>query len=111
MSEAVEPGRAAPGYAAAFRALNPVAKIAASLLIAVTLALSVDAASALTALVLSSTDGSLPPGERVAAWEAADERVVQRAHTTLREITAEDDVDLARLSVGLRVVRTMLSTP
>jgi len=52
MSEVVEPGRATPGYAAAFRALNPVAKIAASLLIAVTLALSVDAASALTALVL-----------------------------------------------------------
>jgi glutamate dehydrogenase len=67
--------------------------------------------AALTALVLSTTDDSLPPGERVAAWEAADERVVQRAHTTLREITAEDDVDLARLSVGLRVVRTMLSTP
>ncbi len=67
--------------------------------------------AALTALVLSATDDSLPPGERVAAWEASDERVVQRAHTTLREITAEDDVDLARLSVGLRVVRTMLPTP
>ena len=36
--------------------------------------------------------------------------VVKRAHATLREITAEDDADLARLSVGLRVVRTMLTT-
>jgi len=66
--------------------------------------------AALTALVLSSTDPSLPPKERVAAWEAADGRVVRRAHATLKEITREDDADLARLSVGLRVVRSMLST-
>jgi len=52
MSAVADTGRTARGYAAAFRALNPVAKIGASLLIAVTLALSVDAASALTALVL-----------------------------------------------------------
>jgi len=67
--------------------------------------------AAVTALVLSSTDPDLPPEERVASWEAADERVVERAHATLREITAEDEADLARLSVGLRVVRTMLPTP
>ncbi len=66
--------------------------------------------AALTALVLDSTDDALPPDKRVAAWEAGDERVVQRAHATLREITAEDEADLARLSVGLRVVRTMLPT-
>jgi energy-coupling factor transport system permease protein len=52
MSDRRQPARAARRYADAFRALNPVAKIAASLLIALTLALSVDAASALTALAL-----------------------------------------------------------
>ncbi|MEJ7628708.1 MAG: NAD-glutamate dehydrogenase [Nocardioidaceae bacterium] len=67
--------------------------------------------ASLTALVLSSTDAALPPQERVAAWEDADSRVVSRAHATLREITAEDEAELARLSVGLRVVRTMLPTP
>jgi energy-coupling factor transport system permease protein len=48
----VETARRARSYAEAFRAVNPVAKIAASLLIALTLALSVDAASAPTALAL-----------------------------------------------------------
>ncbi|MGI8701850.1 MAG: NAD-glutamate dehydrogenase [Nocardioidaceae bacterium] len=67
--------------------------------------------AALTGLVIATTDASLPPAERVASWEAADERVVSRAHATLSEITADDEVDLARLSVGLRVVRTMLPTP
>jgi glutamate dehydrogenase len=65
----------------------------------------------LTAQVMAATDSGLSPGERVAAWEAADERVVNRARATLREITGEEGADLARLSVGLRVVRTMLSTP
>jgi glutamate dehydrogenase len=66
---------------------------------------------ALTAIVLASTDPALPPDKRVAAWESSESRLVRRAHATLREITAEDDPDLARLSVGLRVVRTMLPTP
>ena len=52
MSDGLPTRRSARHYDAAFRALNPVAKIAASLVIAVTLALSVDAASALTALTL-----------------------------------------------------------
>ncbi len=67
--------------------------------------------AALTGLVIESTDGALGAPERVAAWEAADERVIGRANATLGEITADDEPDLARLSVGLRVVRTMLPTP
>jgi glutamate dehydrogenase len=69
------------------------------------------AQAGLTALVLETTGPELSPADRVAAWEQADERVVSRAHQTLREITSEDEADLARLSVGLRVVRTMLPTP
>jgi glutamate dehydrogenase len=65
---------------------------------------------ALTAQVMAATDEELSPEERVATWELEDARVIDRAHATLREITGEDDADLARLSVGLRVVRTLLST-
>jgi glutamate dehydrogenase len=66
--------------------------------------------AALTNQVMESTSDALSPQERVAAWEEADARVIGRAHTTLREITSDEDTDLARLSVGLRVVRTLLSS-
>jgi glutamate dehydrogenase len=66
--------------------------------------------AALTARVMAVTDPELSPADRVSMWEDAEERVVSRAHATLREITADDEADLARLSVGLRVVRTMLPT-
>jgi glutamate dehydrogenase len=67
--------------------------------------------AALTAQVLASTDPDASPAERVAAWEADDAVVVKRAISTLEEITSDEAADLARLSVGLRVVRTMLQTP
>ncbi len=66
--------------------------------------------AALTAQVLTTTDGELSAEERVAAWEAGDEVVVSRATSTLEEILSDEEADLARLSVGLRVIRTMLST-
>ncbi len=66
---------------------------------------------ALTGEVLAGTSAEESPENRVAAWEEADELVVSRATSTLEEIIADDDADLARLSVGLRVVRTMLTTP
>jgi glutamate dehydrogenase len=37
--------------------------------------------------------------------------VVSRAAGTLAEICSEDKPDLARLSVSLRVVRSLLATP
>jgi glutamate dehydrogenase len=61
--------------------------------------------------VLAETDGSQPAPVRISAWEVDDEVVVSRAVATLEEICADDHADLARLSVGLRVVRTMLATP
>ena len=64
--------------------------------------------AALTAQVLATTDADAPAQERVATWEAADDVLVSRASSTLEEITSSDDSDLARMSVGLRVVRTLL---
>jgi glutamate dehydrogenase len=65
----------------------------------------------LTAQVLAETDADQPAPARIADWERDDEVVVSRAVGTLDEICTDDKADLARLSVGLRVVRTMLSTP
>ncbi|HET7172770.1 MAG TPA: NAD-glutamate dehydrogenase [Nocardioidaceae bacterium] len=66
--------------------------------------------AALTDQVLQSTSPDAGPADRVAAWEAADEALIGRAVATLGEIAGDDDADLARLSVGLRVVRGMLAT-
>ncbi len=63
----------------------------------------------LTAQVLASTDDGSAAEDRVSAWETSDSVVVNRAKSTLGEITSENDPDLARMSVGLRVVRTMLT--
>jgi glutamate dehydrogenase len=42
-------------------------------------------------------------------WVDGDRAVVERATATLSEICDDDNADLARMSVGLRVVRTLLS--
>ena len=54
------------------------------------------------------TDSEQPIPARIADWEEGDEVVVSRAVATLDEICADEKADLARLSVGLRVVRTLL---
>jgi len=63
----------------------------------------------LTAKVMAASSPDEPAPARIASWEEADEVAVGRATATLREITADDSADLARLSVGLRVVRGLLS--
>ncbi len=63
----------------------------------------------LTAKVLAATPESDSAPARIATWEEGDEVAVGRAAATLEEITADDSTDLARLSVGLRVVRGLLS--
>ncbi|MGD9961069.1 NAD-glutamate dehydrogenase [Nocardioides sp.] len=63
----------------------------------------------LTAQVLTSTPPDDSAEVRVAAWEDADGLVVSRAAATLQEICAEENPDLARMSVGLRVVRGLLA--
>jgi len=64
--------------------------------------------TALTAQVIQQTEEGLDTKARVKAWAAADSVVVGRARDTLREIVESESFDLARLSVGLRVVRSLL---
>ena len=63
----------------------------------------------LTAQVLRDTSGSDTVPARIQQWQDGDAVVVARAATTLEEICAEDTADLARMSVGLRVVRGLLA--
>ncbi len=65
----------------------------------------------LTAQVLAGTSSDQPVPVRIADWEDKDTVVVSRAVGTLDEICSDEHADLARLSVGLRVVRTLLVTP
>jgi glutamate dehydrogenase len=62
----------------------------------------------LTAQVLAGTGTDQPVPVRIADWEEQDSVVVSRAVGTLEEICSDEHADLARLSVGLRVVRTLL---
>jgi glutamate dehydrogenase len=64
----------------------------------------------LVAQALAGTSSDDTAAARVAAWEERDEVRVNRAVETLQEICADDAADLARLSVGLRVVRSLLGT-
>jgi glutamate dehydrogenase len=64
--------------------------------------------ASLTAEVIAMTDAALPPSERVTAWEAQDSHTVRRARTLLSDVLDEESGDLARLSVGLRAVRSVL---
>ena len=64
----------------------------------------------LTGQVLAGTDASAPVDARIQQWEDADEVQVARASGTLGDICSDDAADLARLSVGLRVVRGLLAT-
>jgi len=63
----------------------------------------------LTSQVLLSTSPDEPAPARIALWEESDATVVARAAGTLSEICADDQADLARMSVGLRVVRGLLA--
>ena len=66
--------------------------------------------SQLTAQVLDATSADEPAAARIASWEESDLVTVTRATGTLEEICREEDADLARLSVALRVVRGLLGT-
>ncbi|MEQ7127806.1 NAD-glutamate dehydrogenase [Actinopolymorpha sp. B11F2] len=64
----------------------------------------------LTRNVLAVSPTGADASERVAAWEQRDAKLVSRTRATLAEIVEGDVADLARLSVGLRVVRRLLPT-
>lgn len=63
----------------------------------------------LTARVIVATDMQHSPEERVETWEGAHAEGVSRARTTLEEITAIENPDLATLSVCLRVLRNLVA--
>jgi glutamate dehydrogenase len=67
------------------------------------------ALAAITTSVLKSTDTSLPATDRMAVWAEANAERVERARVTLSEALARDPVDLATLSVALRVMRALPS--
>jgi glutamate dehydrogenase len=62
----------------------------------------------LTAQVLEMTAPDEPAAARIASWEETEQVAVGRATATLEEICRDESADLARMSVGLRVVRTLL---
>jgi glutamate dehydrogenase len=62
------------------------------------------------AQVLAHTDDGSDPDQRIKHWSESEGVLLGRAASTLEEIWADETPDLARLSVGLRVVRTLLST-
>ena len=63
----------------------------------------------ITAQVLAHTEDGDEPEQRIKRWSESEGVVLGRAASTLEEIWADETPDLARLSVGLRVVRTLLS--
>jgi glutamate dehydrogenase len=63
----------------------------------------------LTAKVLNETSEEDSVPARVSEWETQEEAAVARATSTLDEICTDEHADLARLSVGLRVVRSLLN--
>ncbi|NPC95878.1 NAD-glutamate dehydrogenase [Nocardioides sp. zg-DK7169] len=64
----------------------------------------------LTARVLATSSPEDSAPARVAAWEEADPAGITRAAETLGDICSDDQTDLARVSVGLRVVRGLLAS-
>jgi glutamate dehydrogenase len=65
------------------------------------------ALSAMTTSVLRTTDDQLSADERVAVWAKQNVERVDRARTTVRAGLDRETVDLATLSVALRVMRSL----
>jgi glutamate dehydrogenase len=64
--------------------------------------------TALTAQVLRTTASDDSAPARITAWEEGEAELVRRAAETLEQICGDEEGDLARMSVGLRVVRGLL---
>jgi glutamate dehydrogenase len=63
----------------------------------------------LTSRVLESTDPEKPALERLADWEGVHVEGVGRAKSTLNDIAAVEEPDLATLSVALRAMRNLVA--
>ncbi|HEX6196055.1 MAG TPA: NAD-glutamate dehydrogenase [Jiangellaceae bacterium] len=62
----------------------------------------------LTEQAIRFTDENDDPRDRVQEWASQDTVIFERAQKTLGDIVEGESFDLARLSVGLRVVRSLL---
>jgi len=67
------------------------------------------ALSAITTAVLRGTDDTSTADDRMQAWVAENAERVERARTTVRSGLDRETVDLATLSVALRVMRSVPS--
>jgi glutamate dehydrogenase len=67
------------------------------------------ALAAITTAVLRSTEDGLSAQERIAAWKQANPERVERARATIQAALEREIVDLATLSVALRVMRSLPS--
>jgi glutamate dehydrogenase len=65
--------------------------------------------AAITEAVVTTTPQAEPAADRVRAWVDRDPETVSRAQRLLSDVLDEEVVDLPRLSVGLRAVRTLLT--
>jgi glutamate dehydrogenase len=65
------------------------------------------ALKAITSAVLRTTAPGVAAGTRLAQWEQANSERVARARATLAEALGRETVDLATLSVALRVMRSL----
>ncbi|MEZ5186704.1 MAG: NAD-glutamate dehydrogenase [Candidatus Nanopelagicales bacterium] len=65
------------------------------------------AQAGLTVRILRRTDESMPPGERIAAFEEANPEGLTRARATLEEIRKSGPSSLATVSVALRLIRNV----
>lgn len=63
----------------------------------------------LTRQVLATTDASAEPEDRVITWQDQNAIALSRAASMLEEIVDTDAPELAQLSVGLRLVRTLIA--
>jgi glutamate dehydrogenase len=62
----------------------------------------------LTGQVLAATDPEADAATRVAAWQDTESEAIARALATFEEICSDESADLARMSVALRVVRSLI---
>jgi glutamate dehydrogenase len=62
----------------------------------------------LTEQVIHETDADLNCNDRLSRWEKEHGPTVAKVVSTMHDICA-DETDLARLSVGLRVLRSLLT--
>jgi glutamate dehydrogenase len=66
--------------------------------------------AALTAEVLECGPDNATPDQRLAEWRERNASVIGRAEAMLDEVAASDTFDLAKLSVALRAIRTLVGS-